>query len=1312
MENQKFTFQAYGVTQTIGSIGNVTANDGNIELLSSLKLSSVGLYSWRSQIAGKHIERDEVGEIIAWIGEKAERQSDRIALVVGNAGMGKSVIMEDVLKKLYEENIPVMGIKLDQLNFHSSQELNQEVAFGGGIPIVKVFQELNTHYEQSVLLIDQIDALSMSLSTDRTAMNAANQLIQQIQTLQNVKIIISCRQFDLDYDYTLQEYRIYKEFYIHELNDNQLDEVLEVLKVSPKLVCGHIRDFLKTPINLYLFSIVGNPNMLNNEVLTLQQLYDELWKKDILTSSENEKLNECLSQIVNKMYEEQTLTISKRIFENKYVNEIATLLSEHFMVENSEGIQFLHQSLFDYTYARKFIDSGNSLIDDLTKEHQGLFVRSRVRQVILYMREISTSNYLSTLDKILFDENFDGTPVIRFHIKSLVINSLGLCTNIDDREKKYFLNKVLKDTTFAEIFINSVYSDEWFNIIAYESYQGQLVKQGNEEVLQQIMSMCYNNINRNEDMVIDYLNILADQSNQKINSAIFNLICNIGRYSQKGDSIIKLFKRVKPEISLPKASTFLRFAVNYDAEFVSSELAKRVNDQIEEDKDKTKISFKHDYDDEEVFDSLTKKNAQSAFKFAVTALHRIFDKTRFKYEEDDVLYSSWDFFSYCRGDSLYSLSPSGLLDYVLSYIETTSRNKDINTINDLKEKARSERNIDLLIAVAGFTANPSLFKREIYGILTDIKYLSSVIDHDSVLDFYIKKMFKASFILYTKNEQNNILKALCNLHPSWETMILKDHNRYGGPLTRKGKSFGEFIQFLGNDIEIVRKNFPTIYKEYQKVKEKYKYLDTNEPNKMEVHSGWVGVKESAYDNMTDDQWLNLMRKYNDNSFDHDFKKPTMTGVAMQFESKIKSDPKRFIKVINRINGDNSINIGYLFYGFDGLTETDKPIEIENVYEVFKMIVSHFGGDVNKYGSGRLCSFLRNLRYFINKENLPQDVFDFICKALKETKEDKDANNENDKEPYQTGINRARGVAGELLVDCSLLGDQYKERIFETLESVASTASITTRAAILLNMARLNTLDTERSLDLYLLLLHDYQPTLLAMPLHNLNPLVYYINYGFDRLIPLFKEAIKRPVCHKTITEILWIAFVKNIEGAESLLQEIIKESDLAAISFFQTVEQFAKNFPLSKSMKFLKELLNSDNSEVKKQANIIYNGYKNWSDEDMEQFADTFVDSKCCAYISHSYFKFLDSFAKKSPSKTLKWIIATYDAIKENKDEPDEVFGIQRILEVLTQSYNGVRKYNLDDELLEKAMNVVDELLADSKMRIYLKRFLTELDNK
>lgn len=1312
MGNKKFTFQSDGVTHTIGSIGNVTANNDNIELLSTLKLSSVGLYSWRSQIAGKHIEKDEVGEIIAWIGEKAERQCDRIALVVGNAGMGKSVIMGDVLKKLYEENIPVMGIKLDQLNFHSSQELNNEIAVGGGIPIIKVFQELNARYKHSVILIDQIDALSMSLSTDRSAMNAANQLIQQVQTLQNVKILISCRQFDLDYDYTLQEYRIYKEFYIHELSDNQLDEVLGVLKISPKYVYGHIREFLKTPINLYLFSIVGNTKMVNNEVLTLQQLYDELWKKDILTSPDNKKLNECLSQIVNKMYEEQTLTISKRIFENKYVNEIATLLSEHFMVENSDGIQFLHQSLFDYTFARKFIDSGHSLIDDLIKEHQGLFVRSRVRQVILYLREISTSKYLSTLDKILFDENFDGTPVIRFHIKSLVLNSLGLCTNIDDREKEYFLQKVLKDKRFAEIFISSVYSDEWFNIIAYESHQGQLVKQGNEEVLQQIMSMCFNNMSRNEDIVIDYLNRLADQSNQNINDAIFNLICTIGRYSQKGENLIELFKRVKPEISLPKSSTFLQFAVNFDAELVSSELINRVNEQIEQEKNKTKISFKHDYDDEEVFDALTKKNPQSAFKFTVTALHSIFDKTRFKYENDDVLYSSWDFFSYCRGDSLYSLSFSGLLDYGLSYIETTLSNGDINTINFLKDIVLSDRNIDLLIAVVGFTARPSVFKGEIYNILTDSKYLSSVIDHDSVLGYYIKKMFKASFVLYTKEEQKEILDALYNTHPSWETMILKDHNQYGGPLTRKGKSFGQFIQFFGKDIEVVRRDFPSIYKEYQKVKEKYKYLDTNEPNKIEVHSGWVGVKKSAYDNMTYDQWLNLMSKYNDNSFDHDFKKPTMTGVAMQFESKVKSDPKRFIKVINRINSDTSINIGYLFHGFDGLTETDKTIEIEQVHDVFKIIVSHFGGDVNKYGSGTLCSFLRDLRYFIKKEYLPKDVFDFICKAVKETNEDKDANNGNDKEPYQTGINRARGVAGELLVDCSLLGNQYKDGIFETLESVASTASITTRAAILLKMARLNTLDTERSLDLYMLLLHDYQPTLLAMPLHNLNPLVYYINYGFDRLIPLFNAAIKRPVCHKTMTELLWICFVKDREGAEELLHKIIKASDTAAISFFQTVEQFGKDFPLSKSMKLLKELLYSDNEEIKKKANIIYNGYKNWSDEDIEEFTDAFVDSKCCAYVSHSYFECLDTFARHNPSKTLIWIIATYEAIKENKDESNEVFGIQRILEVLTQSYNGVRKYNLDDELLEKAMNVVDELLADSKKRIYLKRFLTELDNK
>jgi len=58
-----------------------------------------------------------------------------------------------------------------------------------------------------VLIIDQIDALSLSLSSNRKPLNTYNRLIKRISSLgPKVRIVISCRTFDLEFDPYLQQY--------------------------------------------------------------------------------------------------------------------------------------------------------------------------------------------------------------------------------------------------------------------------------------------------------------------------------------------------------------------------------------------------------------------------------------------------------------------------------------------------------------------------------------------------------------------------------------------------------------------------------------------------------------------------------------------------------------------------------------------------------------------------------------------------------------------------------------------------------------------------------------------------------------------------------------------------------------------------------------------------------------------------------------------------------------------------------------------------------------------------------------------------
>lgn len=1311
MDNNTF----YIIYQTGEKPVAINSNDGNVYFnsdneieLKSLEMASVGLKTWKSDILNEHFPRIETKEILSWIDKKVNKPKDRIAVVVGNAGMGKSVVMGDVLRTLIKENVPVLGLKLDQINFNSRSELNDEVDLGEGRSIVSVFKELNKKYDKSVLLLDQIDALSMSLSTDRRAINIANQLIKQINLFPNVKIVISCRKFDLDFDYTFQEYKNYNPIYIHELSDDYVNLILDKLGIDYTHISDNVRRFLRTPINLYLYSLVNKPELLNGDTLTLQSLYDELWTKVVVRSKDIDKVNEFLQVAVNRMYEDQTLSLKGKLYEDKYSSQIAYLLSSNFMVGSiKENIQFLHQSLFDYTYARKFIESGRSLYNELQNEHQGLFVRSRVRQVLLYMRDMDMKQYLKTLNGILFSDKSNGEPVIRFHLKMLVLNALGLCENISSEEAKYFLTCVLNDGTLAPIFIDSIYSRDWFQIIVGKSLWNRNFINGDESAAKLISSMCMKVFSLDEILVENYLDKLALLHSEDVNKNIFKIICHIGRFGKNKDRLLAIYNSSKPQDSLPAGCDFLRSIIKIYPDCVETELENHVKNTVKDFHHDAVSRFSIGYEAERLYDDLKKESPELAYRFSLMSVHLVFDKSVFSLREDGLL-GSWEFYVYERHSGLTGHEITDTYDYVLDTIEKVAKTSPRKIDEQLESFLNSKRNVDVLIVIIAFTANVDYYKKKILELFTNNDWLKKVLENSSVLDYYLKLLFKQSFMSFDKNEQRQILETIKSIYPEWETMAIKGHEKYDQPLTNKGKTFAKFIEIL-DDKDYIKNEFSDIYLDYTKLKEKFKYLKTEEPNRTYVQSGWVGVEQKAVANMSDKAWLDLMRKYKDNSREWDFKTPTLTGICLQFKEEVQKDPQRYIKIIEKSNADNDINIQYAISGFEGLTKAKEGVSKDDIHFIFKAIAARFIPDVNVFGSAILSSFLRTLHYFIEIKYLPVDVFDFICKATIDSDEDDDANKEDDMQPYQTGINRARGIAGNLLVDCSTVDNKYGDKIFDTLESIAETASITTRAAIMINMANLNVIDPDKSLTLYLHLMHDYKANLMALPIHNLNPLVYYINYGFDKLIPLFKEAIKKPACHKAMTQILWLAFLKGKEGAENLFHQIINASCDAATTFFKIVARYIKTFPLKKSMKYLLELISEDNEEVEKNVSIVYDGYKSWNPKELIILTDSFVEHKCSAYTTHSYYECLKSFAVDNPEKVLQWILKTYKWKKSKKLDP---FEIQRILEIITQSYNGVRRYNISNSDIESAMDVMDEILEDSEKREYLRGFLLELDNR
>jgi len=54
-----------------------------------------------------------------------------------------------------------------------------------------------------ILIVDQIDALSQSLTNDRTHLNMMMAVLSSLNDWPNVRAVVSCRKYDLEYDSVL-----------------------------------------------------------------------------------------------------------------------------------------------------------------------------------------------------------------------------------------------------------------------------------------------------------------------------------------------------------------------------------------------------------------------------------------------------------------------------------------------------------------------------------------------------------------------------------------------------------------------------------------------------------------------------------------------------------------------------------------------------------------------------------------------------------------------------------------------------------------------------------------------------------------------------------------------------------------------------------------------------------------------------------------------------------------------------------------------------------------------------------------------------
>jgi hypothetical protein len=389
--------------------------DANNRYLSPLRDAGIG---------SKIIPRDEAQTVLQKL---ASPDSKRGVLLVGEAGVGKSGVMLQVLEALPEKGFSVLAFRVDRLE---ATLLPNDVGQQLGLPgspanvLAAIAQK-----QDCVLIIDQLDAVSLASGRNPEFFDCVHEIIKEAQAHRRMHLVLACRKFDLDNDHRLRRLSgqdgITETVTISRLPHATVKKVVAELGLDAKRLIMRQLDLLSVPLHLSLLAEIAEDSTIDAlSIETAKELYDQFWKRKQFLVRERLRRSIQWTQVVDALcdymstQQKQTLSVPEGIVDD-YADDARAMASEHVLIWNGKRISFFHEGFFDYAFARRFAARGFELLSFLLSSEQHLFRRAQVRQILLHQREEDFENYLNNLRELLTSSN------IRFHIKQVVFALLG-----------------------------------------------------------------------------------------------------------------------------------------------------------------------------------------------------------------------------------------------------------------------------------------------------------------------------------------------------------------------------------------------------------------------------------------------------------------------------------------------------------------------------------------------------------------------------------------------------------------------------------------------------------------------------------------------------------------------------------------------------------------------------------------------------------------------------------------------------------------------------------------------------------------------
>ena len=187
---------------------------------------------------------------MAWVQD--DTHDDRVGILLDRAGIGKSVVLGDVLLALDAAGITSLAIKADQQLARVDSADALQAALRLPESVERVIGRLAA-LGPVVVLIDQVDALSLSLARDQRTLDVVLDMVARLRLIPGVRILLSCRSFDRNGDPRLRAVEAKREFFLEELDDGEIGMVLHSVGIDMEDLSPATLKLLRVPLHADLF---------------------------------------------------------------------------------------------------------------------------------------------------------------------------------------------------------------------------------------------------------------------------------------------------------------------------------------------------------------------------------------------------------------------------------------------------------------------------------------------------------------------------------------------------------------------------------------------------------------------------------------------------------------------------------------------------------------------------------------------------------------------------------------------------------------------------------------------------------------------------------------------------------------------------------------------------------------------------------------------------------------------------------------------------------------------------------------------------